>query len=117
MSPGVIARREHPLWRAAARLARTTFREQYGAYIDPSPDLFAILREDVHDPRDPIGLHGAVAGLTFAGTDTLVSEYYLDDSLESLLVPLIGEQLQRSEICEINSLASTSRGSGRNSWA
>ncbi len=32
--------------------------------------------------------------------------------MESVLAPRVGEQLQRSEICEVNALASTSRGAG-----
>lgn len=113
MALGVVARRENPLWRAAAHLARTIYRQQYGADIDPAPDLFAVLQRS--GPDETAVAHaslGAAAGLTYAGAGHLLSEYYLAGSAESILAPLLGERLQRSEIVEVGPLASTTKGDG-----
>ncbi|MBM7169475.1 thermostable hemolysin [Streptomyces sp. G44] len=113
MSLGVVARRENVLWRASIHLARTVYREKFGADIDPSPDLFAALQHSAPDqgPADDAPL-GAVAGMTFAGNAHLLSEYYLAGSVEAVLAPRIGQRLQRSEIVEVGPLAATTNGDG-----
>ncbi|GGR83076.1 hypothetical protein GCM10010252_22250 [Streptomyces aureoverticillatus] len=113
MPLGVVARRENVLWRASTHLARTVYREEFGADIDPSPDLFAALQHSASEEGAandaPLG---AVAGLTFAGSAHLLSEYYLSGSVESILAPRIGQRLQRSEIVEVGPLAARTNGDG-----
>lgn len=113
MPLGVVARRENVLWRASTHLARTVYREEFGADIDPSPDLFAALQHNAREegPAGDASL-GAVAGVTFAGNAHLLSEYYLSGSVESILAPRIGQRLQRSEIVEVGPLAARTSGDG-----
>jgi hypothetical protein len=107
-----IARRGSAQWQSSAGLARETYRREYGADIAPSPDAFAVLTKDLSSP-DKAGSHvTAVAGMTFASAGRLLSENYLDEAAEVVLARLLGQQLERSEIVEVGSLASTSRGAG-----
>lgn len=95
----------------AARLAQETYRQQYGARIDPSPDSFIVLTEG-SGPGETGSPTGAVAGLTFARDSQLLSEHYLAGAAEEVLARHLDEQLDRSEIVEVGALASTTRGAG-----
>ncbi|WP_349817068.1 thermostable hemolysin, partial [Frankia sp. Cppng1_Ct_nod] len=69
-----IARQGSALWRACIDLACERYTHDYGATITPSPDCFVALCADSADvPPAPL----ACAGLTYGGSEPLMTENYV----------------------------------------
>ncbi|MDQ1018916.1 thermostable hemolysin [Streptomyces afghaniensis] len=113
MALGVVARKESPLWRAAAQLTRNIYRTEYGAEIDPRPDLFGVLQRGAGEQGSVVdGAIDAAAGLTIGGERPFMADYYMDDSAESVLTSHLGVRLRRAQIVEVGPLASVTLGGG-----
>jgi hypothetical protein len=93
--------RGHFLWPAVSRLIRTAYRRHYQARLK-------------HLPRRIIALAGpgewvqCVAGLR-ESTEPFLSERYLDQPIETVLMQMTGLRVERQEIVEVSSLASRSQ--------
>jgi hypothetical protein len=96
-------------WAQAADLARTVYREAYGAEIDPRPDMFLIAR----DAADGDGPVVACAGLSFGRERPLFSEVYLEHDIETELADRLAEKAVRRQVVEVGSLATRTPQAGR----
>jgi hypothetical protein len=91
----------HFLWPAVSAFIRTTYRRHYRARLK-------------HLPRRIVALVGpgewvqCVAGLRDC-TEPFLSEHYLDQPIESVLMQATGLRVERREIVEVSSLASRSQ--------
>ena len=78
------------------------YLETYNATISPSPDMFALLRDEYR----AVAVCGACYGVTSASGKKLFSEYYLDEPVESLIHERFGIRVERKNVSEISSLVS-----------
>lgn len=100
MERSQIVTLDHPRRLEAETFIRRVYRSQYGAEIKVfSPTLIALI-----DNRDGIA---CAAGLRSA-REGFFSESYLVAPVEQVLSTLSGEQIARSEIFEVTTLASSS---------
>lgn len=90
---------EYPLLQ---KMVAEKYWETYQATVFPTPDMFALLRDEYR----AIAICGACYGVTSALGKKLFSENYFDDPIDQLIHERFGVRIGRKSIAEIGSLVS-----------
>ncbi|MBW0106567.1 thermostable hemolysin [Pseudonocardia sp. KRD291] len=107
-----FARPGTDIWGRCISLVQSRYRSDYGAEIDPDPDLFVMLTAASSVETAEM----AVAGLSFGARDSsLFCEHYLGAAAEDVATQVTGSDrtVGRDALIEVGPLASSKAGLGR----
>lgn len=96
-----IISRDKAEYLSLQKVVSAKYKNIYSANIIPTPDMFALLRED-----RACHINGACFGITIASKRKLFSEQYLQMPIEDTLKRMTGVGLSRDSIAEVGSLVS-----------
>lgn len=90
-------------------MVNMVFADTFGADVSPDPDLFIRCIEPDSTGREAVQ---ACAGISYPENGKLFLEQYLDGPVEEILSARVGEFVDRRDILQVSSIASTRTAAG-----